>query len=313
MKRLIMLTTVLMMSIVGCQEAALAQERSIETSEAVIETTEMQESEFPEVMVTAAQYESTAADDQLTVKSTGNAAKAEEANLYYAYLQELERIENSLIDQATDTQRLNAAAAEILKMWDDELNSIYQTLKSTLPATEFEQLQQVQRDWITYKQNEVEKVRQEWLGGSGEYSAAKGEEAELTKIRVYELAERLYGPRAEQTVNSNTSVFNKDRVNQTNYINGSDELAFEISFNTTQSGDIVFSMIRMDGYNVLGISNLTVVDQNILNYKNDELGWDINFIWDTDSEWTFTLRGQMPGYENLIGCEFGEPNKLNAS
>ena len=118
---------------------------------------------------------------------------AELAKTYYNYLQQLENKEAELEEQAMDTQSMNKAASETFQMWDNELNALYQKLKATLPQQEFEQLRQKQRDWIAYKENEVEKVRQEWLGGTGEYSATVSTEAEITKKRVYELAKQLYG------------------------------------------------------------------------------------------------------------------------
>lgn len=106
--------------------------------------------------------------------------------------------------------------------------------------------------------------------------------------------------------------FNKKRVNKTNYINGTDEDSYEISFHTTKSGDIVFTIHR-DGKQILSSSNLTIIDLNTLNYKNIDTGWNINLIWDKDSDWAFSVTGKTAAYKGIVGSEFGEPNKLHSS
>lgn len=101
--------------------------------------------------------------------------------------------------------------------------------------------------------------------------------------------------------------FDRALVDQTFYINGTGEEAMQIYFNITQSGDIVFDIVRMDGYDVLGISNLTVVNQNTLNFRDDSIGWDINLVWEDFSEYPhFKVVGNSCGII-ANGENFGVP------
>lgn len=135
--------------------------------------------------------------------------KKDTAKTYYAYLKDLEKKEKKWNNEATTTFDMNNASREIYNMWDDELNSIYKKLKSKLSENEFKKLQRKQRKWIMDKETEVEKVRQEWLGGTGETFATLAEAASITKKRVYELAEQLYGKNPDSEVQEKSTIKTK--------------------------------------------------------------------------------------------------------
>lgn len=124
--------------------------------------------------------------------------KKDTAKTYYAHLQELEKKEKKLEKKAKTTWDMNQTSNEIYKMWDDELNTVYKRLKLKLSKKKFKKIQMEQKEWITYKEKEVEKVRQEWRGGTGETWNVLGTHADITKKRVYELAELLYGKNPNQ-------------------------------------------------------------------------------------------------------------------
>lgn len=231
------------------------------------------------------------------------AKKMDAAKSYYEYLEKLEKKEKKWTANAVTTKDLSEAASKSYRMWDDELNSIYKKLKAKLSKKKFQKLQLEQKKWIAYKEKEVEKVRKEWSNSSGQDFVLNSVATGLTKKRVYELAEIMFGKKA---------VFKKKWVNGTCYINGTDEFAYEFVFAITKKGDIVFTL-HQDGTKILTKSKLTIVNQCTLNYKNTDQGWDINLIWDRNTDWTFTITGKTPGYDEILGCEFGEPNKLNAS
>lgn len=86
---------------------------------------------------------------------------------------------------------LNETSAELYKLWDDELNSIWSRLKETLDEDEMAELLTEQREWISYKESEVATVGEEYGEGTMRALVENDRAAELTKERVYELAELL--------------------------------------------------------------------------------------------------------------------------
>ena len=86
---------------------------------------------------------------------------------------------------------LNDAAQRLFETWDNELNSIWSRLKEQMPEDEFETLLEEQRAWISNKEEAVKNAGAEYEGGSIQPLIEYKEAAEITKKRVYELAELL--------------------------------------------------------------------------------------------------------------------------
>lgn len=149
----------------------------------------------------------------------------------------------------------------------------------------------------------MKKAEGEYKGGTAETLSVLMAASEMTRKRVYVLADKTYGK---------GYFFSKNRVDGTNYINGSDD-AYEISFKITKNGDIYFTMKTTDGKKVLNQSKLTIVDHRTLSYKNAKTGWDIKLKWSNNSDWVFNISGKTSGYKDIIGGEFGEPNQLGGS
>lgn len=84
---------------------------------------------------------------------------------------------------------MNMASAERYQIWDDALNSIWKLLESGLDEATMEQLRAEEREWIKYKEAEAEAAGKEMEGGSMQPMLESGKAAQLTKERVYELAE----------------------------------------------------------------------------------------------------------------------------
>lgn len=100
-------------------------------------------------------------------------------------------LENELQSGDLSQVELNLTSGEMYHLWDDELNSIWSRLKETLDEAEMEDLLIEQREWIAYKESEVEAEGAEYEGGSMRPLVENDLAAELTKQRVYELAELL--------------------------------------------------------------------------------------------------------------------------
>ncbi|MDE5932533.1 MAG: DUF1311 domain-containing protein [Lachnospiraceae bacterium] len=93
------------------------------------------------------------------------------------------------IQEASSQGDMNAAGAELFRTWDDTLNIVWKLLESELDAETMEVLRAEEREWIAIKDEAVKAAGQEFEGGSLQPMAEAMKAAELTKERVYELAE----------------------------------------------------------------------------------------------------------------------------
>ena len=92
------------------------------------------------------------------------------------------------IDSALTQEDINILSGELYRLWDDELNSIWGRLKAILPADTMEQLTDEEIAWIEEK---VAAAGREAAGGSMQPMLENLKGSELTKARVYVLAEYL--------------------------------------------------------------------------------------------------------------------------
>ena len=112
-----------------------------------------------------------------------------------AELRELENkaqvINDQLEDGSLSQGDMNQLSAELYALWDDELNSIWKRIKNKLDADAMEALTKEERAWVQEKEKQVKDAGSEWEGGSGQPLAENTEAANLTRKRVYVLAEYL--------------------------------------------------------------------------------------------------------------------------
>ncbi len=91
-------------------------------------------------------------------------------------------------DDLTQTD-YNFKARDLYDMWDADLNTIWGNLKIVLADEEMEQLLAEQRQWIVWKEEEIERAGADYEGGSMQPMVMHLKAAELTKVRIYELME----------------------------------------------------------------------------------------------------------------------------
>lgn len=84
---------------------------------------------------------------------------------------------------------LNMAASDLYMLWDVEINDMWARLKNMLSKDEMDALTKEEIDWINYKEEEIKKAGLEVEGGSMQPMLENLTGAELTRVRVYELAE----------------------------------------------------------------------------------------------------------------------------
>ena len=131
--------------------------------------------------------------DESAAGQAGNAAfqlsLSDEIAAEISYAEEREK-EITEKQKAADTQMdMNITAAEMYQMWDDTLNIVWGLLEANLNEADMEVLRKEEKEWIAFKDAEVQAAGQECEGGSIQPSVEASRAADLTKARVYELAE----------------------------------------------------------------------------------------------------------------------------
>lgn len=100
-------------------------------------------------------------------------------------------VEYSLVHDPLNQMEMNELSYQLYQIWDETLNEEWNVLKQTLDDDTMENVLKEQREWIAYKEQEVEKAAAEVGGGSMAALVANQKAAELTQARVYELLEYL--------------------------------------------------------------------------------------------------------------------------
>ncbi len=108
--------------------------------------------------------------------------------------EEASQLQTKLTEDASLTQTdMNEISNEIYMIWDDLLNELWAELKDYLDQESMDKLLEEQRAWITEKEDAVKQAAAEYEGGSIAPLISNQKAAELTKERVYVLAEYFKG------------------------------------------------------------------------------------------------------------------------
>lgn len=94
------------------------------------------------------------------------------------------------LSESTAQTDMNETAKELFQTWDDALNIIWKLLEANLSDEDMETLRVEEREWIALKDAEVKAAGLEYEGGSMQPMTEALKAAEMTKERVYELAEK---------------------------------------------------------------------------------------------------------------------------
>ena len=124
-------------------------------------------------------------------------AAAQQPQQYSAVKKELAGAEEqtAAIDrrlQTVNTQmEMTQLSSQKYQLWDNELNSVWNRLQITLSTDAMNRLRVEERAWIKAKEAAMNKEAQAYGGGSLAEMARLEKGAELTRARVYVLAEYL--------------------------------------------------------------------------------------------------------------------------
>lgn len=134
------------------------------------------------------------ADVQNSVSSTqsSEATNSQISTMKENYLNELgainEKANNLINGNANDTQyKIDESSVQVYNLWNDELNKIYSSLKSTLTTEEMAKLQSEEINWISYKEQVAKEDSTGYEDGSLYSSVVNLKLANLTKERCYYL------------------------------------------------------------------------------------------------------------------------------
>ena len=86
---------------------------------------------------------------------------------------------------------MNQDSGELYTIWDDELNVIWGYLKQSLDSASMDALTQDEINWISTKEQAMNEAEAEFAGGTMAIANRNMKGYEMTKARVYELANML--------------------------------------------------------------------------------------------------------------------------
>ena len=120
----------------------------------------------------------------------------EKSREFVIELDKVEKIEADILYELRNNSNLNQADLNVYaetryNEWDELLNYEWDILKTVLDADTMSKLKEEQLEWISFKESEINKGAEDVEGGSITGVVVYGTGAELTKERVYELAEYL--------------------------------------------------------------------------------------------------------------------------
>ena len=111
------------------------------------------------------------------------------------YLQKMKKIdsESKNLDKEYDSDRgstqagMNGISGEQAKLYDNELNQIYDYLKQNLSKEKSKELEKSEMAWIKEKENKIAEIKKQYEGGSITPLMVNSEVAKESKERCYYL------------------------------------------------------------------------------------------------------------------------------
>ena len=181
------------MFLFGCgsnkEEAEETPAESEAVEDLVIEEQEEEKEEAEEVDEEAKEQEAEKTEEKKEEKKVDKAAVEK---LLADAEKEAAALEKKLAEDASLSQAdMNELSNEIYVVWDDVLNELWGILKDTQDEDTMNDLLKEQREWIDMKETEAQKAGEEFAGGSMQALVVNQKAAELTRERVYELADYL--------------------------------------------------------------------------------------------------------------------------
>lgn len=179
MKKILLALVLSAFLLSSCGTKDSSNSLSVETNQPSENTSNTERTEEPEQMENTEQTDEDSFQQSLSEKIAMEISYAEERE------KEIEKKQEEAVTQMD----MNLTAAEMYQLWDDTLNIVWGLLEANLNEADMEVLRKEEREWIAFKDAEVQAAGQECEGGSIQPSVEATTAADLTKTRVYELAE----------------------------------------------------------------------------------------------------------------------------
>lgn len=136
-------------------------------------------------------YEEDAAESTAAVEE--GSPESQPADQIRQHVEEVQKqadeLEKKLEQEDLNQMEMNQVSADLYKLWNDELNDIWQYLKANMPDEEMQKLTEEERAWISSKEAQIAEEGKQYEGGSIRPLAENSLGAQLTRERVYELLE----------------------------------------------------------------------------------------------------------------------------
>lgn len=129
-----------------------------------------------------------------SAEAAGNSSESLSAKEHYIRLEENEKMiaEMRAAESSSSTDAMKRMAETEYRLWDVELNRIYQDIIAQMDEREAEILREEERQWIRERDQLAKKASEKFKGGTMESLEYTASLAATTKIRTYELLEE-YG------------------------------------------------------------------------------------------------------------------------
>ena len=169
----------------------IKEPEQMENGKGIKEPEQVENTEQTEVMKEAEKEDVTGiyTDKQGTSDIYSQSSLSDEIATEISYAVEREKEIEKRQKEAVTQMDMNITAAEMYQLWDDTLNIVWGLLEENLKEGDMEVLRKEEREWIAFKDAEVQAAGQECEGGSIQPLEEATRAADLTKARVYELAE----------------------------------------------------------------------------------------------------------------------------
>lgn len=213
-----------------------------------------------------AEYGKKVADEGNKVHTTKTEAenvfdiKTELAAVETAYVDMKKKLEE---DGSLNQAEMNILAGECSTLWEEAMETFWKLLEPLLTAEEVKKLNIEQQEWLEERDVQIQNIIEAYAGGSITGLLVGQKKAELTRARVYELAEYL-AEKVEQTVTLSTQNYSGRYVD-------------------TQGTDVVYSELilsqRTDGsyeaeiglYRLTTLSGTAVLEDDKLLFEDNEI------------------------------------------
>lgn len=131
--------------------------------------------------------------ENASAENASQSSLSDEIAAEISYAEEQEKEVEKKQEAATTQMDMNLTAKEMYQLWDDTLNAVWKLLEANLSEADMEVLRKEEKEWIAFKEAEAQEAGLENEGGSLQPLLEAVTAAELTKERVYELAEYAEG------------------------------------------------------------------------------------------------------------------------